>query len=98
MIYKVEGDILLTGAQVLGHGVAPNDNFGQGLALSIREMWPALYKDFRHYCQTRHPESGTIWAWAGAGGKRIVQLLTQEGSFDSRATPGRARVGGHECV
>lgn len=56
MIHEVEGDILLTRAQVIAHGVATNDDFKNGLALALRERWPALYKDFRHYCQTFHPK------------------------------------------
>lgn len=41
MIKEVAGDILLTKAKVLTHGVAPNDNFATGLALALREQWPA---------------------------------------------------------
>lgn len=92
MIYEVSGDILLSNTRVLAHGVAPNDNFGQGLALSLREMWPAMYKDFRHYCHMSHPKSGDLWIWAGADGKRIVNLLTQEGAYDHGAKPGRATL------
>ena len=44
MIYEVSGDILLSEARAIAHGVAPNDNFATGLALSLREHWPALYK------------------------------------------------------
>ena len=77
MIKEVSGDILQSGAQAIAHGVAPNDHFSSGLALSLREQWPALYKDFRHYCQTFHPEAGGLWAWSGAGGPRIANLLTQ---------------------
>lgn len=51
MIYEVSGDILLSDA-------APNDNFATGLALSLREHWPALYKDFRNYCHIYHPKAG----------------------------------------
>jgi O-acetyl-ADP-ribose deacetylase (regulator of RNase III) len=90
MIHEVSGDILLSSAQAIAHGIAPNDNFGQGLALSLREQWPALYKDFRHFCQTRHPEAGSIWVWAGVGGKRVVNLMTQEGSYESHGKPGKA--------
>lgn len=90
MIQEVSGDILLTSASVIAHGVAPNDNFAQGLALSLRQQWPALYKDFRHFCQTRHPEAGSLWVWSGAGGVRVVNLLTQEGSYEGDAKPGRA--------
>lgn len=61
MIQYVSGDILLSGAAAIAHGVAPNDDFKQGLALSLREQWPALYKDFRHYCKTTHPKEGGLW-------------------------------------
>ena len=61
MLKEVSGDILLTGAEAVAHGVAPNDNFASGLALSLRERWPAMYKDFRHYSQTFTP-------------KRVVEL------------------------
>jgi O-acetyl-ADP-ribose deacetylase (regulator of RNase III) len=78
MIQYVSGDLLHSRAQVIAHGVAPNDPHGEGLALALREWSPAMYKDFRHYCQTQHPDSGTLWAWAGTDGRRIVALFTQE--------------------
>ena len=63
MIYEVSGDILLSEARAIAHGVAPNDNFATGLALSLREHWPALYKDFRNYCHIYHPKAGEQWTW-----------------------------------
>ncbi len=92
MLHEVSGDILLTHAQVIAHGVAPNDPFHQGLALQLREQWPALYKDFRHYCQTQHPQAGSLWTWMGASGKRIVCLFTQDGAYEHGAKPGKASV------
>lgn len=80
MIKEVSGDIMLTRAQVIAHGVAPNDPFHSGLALQLRERWPAMYKDFRHYCQSQHPKAGTLWAWMGADGTRVVSLFAQEGA------------------
>jgi O-acetyl-ADP-ribose deacetylase (regulator of RNase III) len=77
MLKQVQGDLLLSNAAVLVHGCAPNDPFAHGLAHSLREKWPALYKDFRHYCQTYHPKSGELWTWMAADGKRIVSLFTQ---------------------
>jgi O-acetyl-ADP-ribose deacetylase (regulator of RNase III) len=77
MIKQVSGDILLTSARAIAHGVAPNDDFKSGLALSLRERWPAMYKDFRHYCHTRAPRPGGLWSWAGADGQRLISLLTQ---------------------
>ena len=78
MLKEVSGDILLSKAQAIAHGVAPDDHFNQGLALSLREQYPSMAKDFRHYCQVSHPKPGEVWAWAGADGKRVINLLTQE--------------------
>lgn len=90
MIIEVSGDILLSQAQVTAHGVAPNDPFGSGLALQLREAAPAMYKDFRHYCQTTHPEAGGLWAWMGADGKHLVALFTQDGEYGHGGRPGKA--------
>ena len=92
-------DMLWLGSSISGWGllfflgVAPNDPFAQGLAHALRERWPALYKDFRHYCQTTHPKPGELWAWMGAGGVRIVSLFTQEGAEGHHGgRPGRASL------
>jgi O-acetyl-ADP-ribose deacetylase (regulator of RNase III) len=89
MITKASGDILLSNAQAIAHGVAPNDHFNQGLALALRERFPAMAKDFRHYCQLSHPKPGHAWLWAGPE-KVIVNLMTQEPAPDNKAHPGKA--------
>lgn len=90
MIQMVRGDVLLSGAQVVAHGVAPGDHFHSGLALALREAWPAMYKDFRHYCHQDHPKTGGAWMWAGADGNVLVALLTQEPPKDEHSNPGKA--------
>jgi O-acetyl-ADP-ribose deacetylase (regulator of RNase III) len=92
MVKYVSGDILLTKSEALAHGIAPHDDFKQGLALSLREQWPALYKDFRHYCHTQNPKAGEVWSWKGAGGPAIVNLLTQEAPKSKNSRPGKASV------
>lgn len=97
MIHEVTGDILLSSADAIAHGVAPNDPFHSGLALALREKWPAMYKDFRHYCQTDRPKSGTLWHWGGVSDAadtpvRLVALLTQEGGYEHGAKPGPANA------
>jgi O-acetyl-ADP-ribose deacetylase (regulator of RNase III) len=95
MLYEVSGDILKSKAAVIAHGVAPNDPFHSGLALQLRERFPSMYRDFRHYCQTIHAKPGDIWAWAGAGPGgpvRLVALMTQEGDYTHGAKPGPATV------
>lgn len=92
MIHEVSGDILLTKAQAIAHGIAPNEHFDSGLALALREAWPAMTKDFRHDAHQTHPKPGEVWAWSGVGGIRIFNLLTQEGEHTHGAKPGRATV------
>lgn len=93
MIHEVHGDILLTKAQAIAHGVAPNDHFDSGLALALREQWPAMAKDFRHYAHQTHPKAGELWVWSGVGGKgavRVFCLMTQDGDHGHGTKPGRA--------
>ncbi len=92
MIKEVAGDILLTEAQAIAHGVAPMDHFDSGLALSLRKNYPSMYKDFRHYCKLYHPKPGTAWFWGGVGGARIVNLLTQEAPKGHNSHPGKASL------
>lgn len=92
MIKEVSGDILLSKAQAIAHGVAPHDHFDQGLAKSLRELWPSLAKDFRHYCHNENPRPGELWMWGAPNGKRYVNLLTQEPAPSANQHPGRART------
>ena len=66
MIHEVSGDILLTKAQGIAHGIAPNDHFGQGLALALREKWPMMAKDFRHYANQSHRSRARFGRGAGS--------------------------------
>jgi O-acetyl-ADP-ribose deacetylase (regulator of RNase III) len=91
MIKEVNGDILLSDAQVVAHGVAPNDHFNSGLALNLRETFPGMYKEFRQYCHKAHPKPGEVWKWEGAE-RQIVNLLTQEPPVSENSHPGRASI------
>ncbi len=92
MIHEVSGDILLTRAKAIAHGVAPNDHFDSGLALALREKWPSLSKDFRHYAHQTHPKPGELWSWSGVGGVRIFNLMTQDGDHTHGSRPGKASI------
>jgi O-acetyl-ADP-ribose deacetylase (regulator of RNase III) len=91
MLHEVSGDILLSTAQAVAHGISPNDPFDHGLALALREKWPMMHKDYRHYAHQTHPKPGEIWSWGGFG-TRIFNLLTQEGGFEHGVKPGRATL------
>ncbi len=92
MIYEVKGDILLSSAHAIAHGVAANDPMRQGLAKALHENYPAMHKDFHHYCNARHPKPGDAWLWGGAGNVRIINLITQEGGYEHGSKPGKASV------
>jgi len=92
MIHELSGDILLSGAKAIVQGVAPNDDFHHGLALQLRERMPAMYKDFRHFCQTSHPKSGGLWTWMSSDGHFIVNLFTQEPAYAHGSKPGDASL------
>ena len=95
VIREVEGDILLSQAQVIAHGIAPHDHFDTGLALALRERWPSMVRDYRHAIHGKPLAPGEIWMWRGvdaAGSTRgIVNLLTQDMLHDGpSAKPGKA--------
>ncbi|WP_010582204.1 macro domain-containing protein [Schlesneria paludicola] len=91
MLHEVSGDILLTKTQAIAHGIAPNDHFDRGLALALREKWPMMATDFRHYANQCHPKPGEIWAWGGFNA-RVFCLITQEGEHAHGAKPGKATI------
>jgi O-acetyl-ADP-ribose deacetylase (regulator of RNase III) len=92
VIHEVAGDILLSKAQSIAHGIAPGDPFDQGLALALRDRWPAMLKDFRHYSHSHHPKPGQVWVWGTSMGQRIINLLTQDEAPGGKGKPGRARL------
>lgn len=92
MIKEVSGDILLSKSAAIVHGVAPNDDFKQGLALELRDRWPGMYKDFRHYCRTENPSTGELWSWKGPGSAVIVNMFTQEPSAQAGGHAGKATL------
>lgn len=96
MLHELRGDLLLSRADVLAHGVAPGDHFDSGLAKALRERFPALYKDFRHYCRQRSPRPGELWLWRGVDGDgravRVASLFTQPPAEQPGGHPGRAET------
>ena len=92
MIREVSGDILLSNADTIAHGVAPNDHFDQGLALSLRQKFPEMYRDFRHGMHVAHTKEGGLVTWTGDDAPRIAHLLTQEHAKSANAHPGKARL------
>lgn len=92
MIKEVEGDIFFTKAQAIAHGTAINDDFKHGLGAQLKEQWPAMYKDFRHFCKTESPKPGDVWAWKGPGTPVIYSLFTQDQAPNEGSHPPKATI------
>jgi len=96
MMHFLDGDLLLSKADLIAHGVAPGDDWKSGLAMALREKFPALYKDFRHFCRQATPKPGSLWLWQGVDqhGRhwRIASLFTQEAAAHEGGRPGRAHT------
>jgi len=92
MIHEVEGDILLSKAHAIAHGIAANDPMSQGLARALHELYPAMHKDFHHFCHHHHPKPGDAWMWGGPENVRVVNLITQEGGYGHGSKPGKATI------
>jgi len=96
MIHELSGDLLLSKAFAIAHGIAPNDDFKNGLARALREACPAMYKDFRHWCRQQNPKPGSLWFWQGVDPQghpvRIVSLFTQDAPAHEGGHPGRAKT------
>jgi O-acetyl-ADP-ribose deacetylase (regulator of RNase III) len=92
MIHEIEGDILETKAAAIAQGVAANDPMNHGLAAALHERYPAMHKDFHHWCRQKHPKPGSAWLWSGAGGVRVINLITQDGGYEHGSKRQRATV------
>jgi O-acetyl-ADP-ribose deacetylase (regulator of RNase III) len=97
MIKHVTGDILLSKADLLAHGISAHDPFDSGLALALRERWPSLVKDYRHDTHSKAISVGEMWAWTGvqegSGVRRIANLVTQDTLGQGPAAkPGKASI------
>ncbi|MCB0335914.1 MAG: macro domain-containing protein [Bdellovibrionales bacterium] len=92
MIQEVTGDITLSKAEIVAHGIAANDPMNQGLALQLHERYPAMHKDFHHWCRVSHPKPGAVWLWSGSEGAKVANLITQDGGYADHKKPGLASV------
>lgn len=99
MIYEVEGDILLSRAQVLAFGVSSFDPLNRGVARLIHRQAPALVQDFHDWCETANPDPGQLWIWGKPGQRRYLLMLTRESYVvETDTLPRESRIGIHRCL
>ena len=78
MIYEVEGDILMSRADVIAQGVSVSDPMTSGLARKLQEKFPSMRDQFLEWCEETNPEPGEIWLWPGDGKTRVLNLIVGE--------------------
>jgi len=78
MIYEVEGDILMSRAEVIAQGVSVNDPMTGGLARKLQEKFPSMRDQFNEWCEETNPEPGDIWLWRGNSKTKVLNLLVGE--------------------
>ncbi|MGZ8136571.1 MAG: macro domain-containing protein [Methylococcaceae bacterium] len=93
MIYKVEGDILLSKASAIIQGVGINDPMDKGLALALQTRYPAMRKDFHRWCHQHNTKPGEAWLWTGSNNNHIINLITQDTVDSHEYRLGKATLG-----
>ena len=78
MIYEVEGDILMSRADVIAQGVAVNDPMTRGIARKLQDKFPSMRDQYLEWCEETNPEPGDIWLWHGNGTTRVLNLIIGE--------------------
>lgn len=98
MIYEVEGDIMLTRAQVIVHNVAVADPMTRGLARKLNERYPAMVEAFREWCEETNPDPGEISLWEAADKSQIINLITHEGDDDPTRVRRPDKIAVNRCL
>lgn len=98
MIYEVEGDIMLTRAQVILHNVAVADPMTRGLARKLNERYPAMVEAFREWCEETNPDPGEISLWEAADKSQIINLITHEGDDDPTRVRRPDKIAVNRCL
>lgn len=63
MILYVQGDIFQSPAHVLVNTVNTVGVMGKGIALQFKRMFPEMFDQYRHLCETNQLNIGTLWLY-----------------------------------
>jgi len=98
VIYEVEGDIMLSRAQVIVQSVAVGDAMTRGIARKLNERYPSMVEAFRAWCEETNPEPGEIWLWEAADKSQVINLITHEGDDDPARLRRPNKIAVHRCL
>lgn len=83
------GNIVFSKSDAIVQGIAPDEDFTQGVALAVSQKHPGIVEDFEQYRAANEPAPGDVWAWRNGAGPRVVSLFVREAAADHR---GKARL------
>lgn len=55
--------------------VSQEEHFRSPFLMKLKEDWPSLAKDFRHYCHVCRPQQGDVWVWSSPQGQKFVHFI-----------------------
>jgi len=90
MIKYVNGDILYTKMPAIAHGVSTDDDFKTGLGLTLRQAYPAMYKEFRQHLKSQRPKAGEYWVWKNPAKTLVALFIRDEGAKAKQSHVNRA--------
>lgn len=76
-IIYTRGDVWVTNASVIAHGVNCVGVMGGGVARQVRDRYPRLYQKYRQLCAKNILQPGDVWLWSEPGLPWIANLATQ---------------------
>jgi O-acetyl-ADP-ribose deacetylase (regulator of RNase III) len=89
-IHFVSGDLFANryNAEAFAHGCNCQGSMGAGIAVPVKENYPAMYEEYRRRCQAQPREfnPGDVFLWRETGKLAVFNLATQENTWNSRAT------------
>jgi O-acetyl-ADP-ribose deacetylase (regulator of RNase III) len=79
----VSGDLFLSGAQTLAHGVNCRGRMGAGIAVEFKRQYPTMSQEYRRRCRVGDLQPGEIFLWRGPD-RWILNLATQDSLCGTR--------------
>ncbi len=75
-VYYLSGDLFLSRAQTIGHGVNTRGRMGAGVAVDFRRRFPEMYKEYRRRCHNDELAAGSYFLWTQSD-PWVLNLATQ---------------------
>lgn len=63
--------------------VSRDEHYKSPYLKALKESWPSLAKDYRHYCHAHSPKTGDMWTWTSPEGQMFFHLVLDEKGADT---------------